>query len=79
MTRAAAPSLIELLLAAVIPPSRLKAGRKVGILAGSAFSGCSSVSMTSVPLRVVTLTGVISALNAPVSIARLALAMPLVA
>jgi hypothetical protein len=50
MTRAAAPSLIDELLAAVMPPSRAKAGRRVGILAGSAFSGCSSVSTTLGPL-----------------------------
>lgn len=41
-TNAAAPSEIELELAAVIVPSLLKAGRKVGIFSRFAFNGCSS-------------------------------------
>jgi hypothetical protein len=51
---------MEEALAAVTVPSLLKAGRRVGILAGSAFMGCSSASTTSTPLRCWTVTGVIS-------------------
>ena len=50
ITRAAAPSLIELALAAVIVPSLRKAGFRVGILAGRPCSGCSSVSTTGLAL-----------------------------
>ena len=72
-TRAAAPSEMELALAAVIVPSLAKAGLRVGILAGSAFSGCSSLSITVESLRSVTVTGVISRANAPLSVAARAL------
>ncbi len=64
-TRAAAPSEIDEALAAVMVPSGAKAGRRVGILAGSAFCGCSSAEMVSTPLRLVISTGVISASKAP--------------
>ena len=64
-TRAAAPSLMLEALAAVMVPSLLKAGRSVGILEGSPFSGCSSLSMVSVPLRVLISTAVISRSNQP--------------
>jgi hypothetical protein len=57
MTRAAAPSLIELELAAVMPPSRLKAGRRVGILVGSAFRAFVDARSPRSPLRVTTVTG----------------------
>ena len=69
ITRAAAPSEIDEALAAVMVPSLAKAGRRVGILAGSALPGCSSTLTVSLPLRVLTSTGVISASNAPLSMA----------
>ena len=70
-TRAAAPSEIEEALAAVIAPSLAKAGFRVGILAGSAFSGCSSSRLTvSTPLRPAISTGTISRSKAPLSTAR---------
>jgi hypothetical protein len=72
MTRAAAPSEIEEALAAVMVPSLAKAGRRVGILSGRALPGCSSVSTVSEPARVLTSTGVISALKAPEAMAALA-------
>ena len=59
-TRAEAPSEIELAFAAVIVPSFAKAGRKVGILSILALKGCSSLSTTTSPLRVETVTGTIS-------------------
>jgi hypothetical protein len=65
MTRAAAPSLMELALAAVTVPSLLNAGLRVGILAASALAGCSSAATVSLPLRVVTVTGVSSRSKAP--------------
>ena len=43
MTRAAAPSDIELALAAVTVPSLSKAGRRVRIFSRFAFGGCSSL------------------------------------
>jgi hypothetical protein len=51
--------------AAVIVPSFLNAGLSVGILAMSQRPGCSSVSITTSPLRPATVTGTISPLNAP--------------
>ncbi|MNV77986.1 hypothetical protein D3C71_1714510 [compost metagenome] len=69
MTRAAAPSEIEEALAAVMAPSLVKAGRRVGILAGSALPGCSSSLIVTEPLRVATSTGTISALKAPEAMA----------
>src|SRR5690606_2349185 len=59
ITRAAAPSLIEEALAAVIAPSLAKAGFRLGIFAGSAFRGCSSALTVSTPLRPATSTGTI--------------------
>ena len=73
ITRAAAPSLIEEALAAVMVPSLAKAGFRVGILAGSALAGCSSRATVSEPLRVFTSTGAISRSKAPLSDACLAL------
>ena len=65
MTRAAAPSEMDEALAAVMVPSAAKAGRRVGIFAGSALGGCSSVEITSTPLRPLTLTGTISRSKPP--------------
>ncbi|MNT56543.1 hypothetical protein D3C72_1938500 [compost metagenome] len=62
-TSADAPSLIELAFAAVIVPSFLNAGRKVGILSALALRGCSSCSTMTSPLRPDTVTGTISALK----------------
>ena len=65
MTRAAAPSEIELELAAVtVPPSR-KAGFRVGIFSGRALGGCSSVLTSVSALPAFTLTGVISQAKSP--------------
>ncbi|MNV78687.1 hypothetical protein D3C71_1721920 [compost metagenome] len=69
-TSAAAPSEMDEALAAVTVPSLAKAGFSVGILAGSAFSGCSSFSTTVSPLRPLTVTGVISLTKLPSSVAR---------
>ncbi len=71
-TTAAAPSEIELEVAAVIVPSLAKAGRSVGILSGRPLPGCSSCSTICSPLRVVTVTGTTSSAKAPDSIAALA-------
>ncbi len=71
-TSAAAPSLIELALAAVIVPSLLNAGLSVGILWGCALPGCSSVSTVVAPPRPGTSTATISPANAPLSIAAVA-------
>jgi len=51
-TRAAAPSLMLELAAAVMVPSFLNAGRRVGILSVRIFKGPSSWSMVTSPLRV---------------------------
>ena len=60
-TSAAAPSEIELELAAVtVPPSR-NAGFSVGILSGLAFGGCSSSATIVSLLPALTVTGAISA------------------
>ncbi len=72
ITSAAAPSEMEEAFAAVIAPSLAKAGLSVGILAGSAVSGCSSRVTVVEPLRPGTSTGVISRSNAPPSTAALA-------
>ena len=69
MTRAAAPSEIELALAAVMVPSFEKAGFRVGIFSGMALPGCSSSVTVTTPLRPATSTGVISALKAPEAMA----------
>src|SRR5690606_26963678 len=71
-TVAAAPSEMLEELAAVTVPSLRKAGRRPGILDTSERPGCSSVSYSTSPLRVDTLTGTISSLNAPDSIAAFA-------
>src|SRR5690606_20970021 len=64
-TVAAAPSEILDADAAVSAPSLPQAGRRLGIFAGSTLPGSSSVSTPTSPLRVLTVTGTISALNAP--------------
>ncbi len=64
---AAAPSEIDDELAAVTEPSSAKAGLSVGILSGRALRGCSSVSMVSSDLRVLTVTGTISSAAASVA------------
>ena len=69
MTSAAAPSEMDEALAAVIVPSGAKAGFNVGILDGSALSGCSSLVTVVVPLRPFTSTGVISRSKLPSSFA----------
>ena len=62
---AAAPSEIELELAAVtVPPSR-KAGLSVGIFSGFALGGCSSVATSVSALPAFTLTGAISQAKSP--------------
>ena len=63
-TSAAAPSEIDEAFAAVTVPSLAKAGFRCGIFSGRALPGCSSASIRVSPLRVVTVTGVISPLNA---------------
>ncbi|CFO08449.1 Uncharacterised protein [Bordetella pertussis] len=68
-TMAAAPSEIDDELAAVTVPSFLKAGLSVGIFSGMALVGASSVSITVSPLRPATVTGVISHLKLPSSLA----------
>ncbi len=57
ITRAAAPSLIEDALAAVMVPSLEKAGFNVGIFSGMALPGCSSSVTVTVPFRPATSTG----------------------
>jgi len=69
MTTAAAPSEIEAEEAAVMVPSFANAGFRLGIFSGMALPGCSSSLIVSTPLRVVTSTGVISALKAPEAMA----------
>jgi hypothetical protein len=64
-TKAAAPSLIEEALAAVIVPSLAKAGLRLGILEASPLAGCSSLETVSLPLRVLTSTATISRSNQP--------------
>ena len=72
MMSAAAPSEIELELAAVtVPPSR-NAGLSVAILSGFAFGGCSSVATSVSDLPAFTVTGAISQAKSPFAIARLA-------
>ena len=67
MTSAAAPSEIELELAAVtVPPSR-NAGLSVGILSGRAFGGCSSVATSVSDLPAFTPTGAISQAKSPLA------------
>ena len=64
-TVAAAPSEIEDEDAAVTVPSLRNAGFSVAIFARSTVNGVSSRSTTVSPLRPLTVTGVISAANAP--------------
>ena len=71
-TTAAAPSEIELALAAVTEPSVLNADFNRGILSGLALPGCSSVLTTISPCRLDTVTGVISSTKYPFEIAILA-------
>ncbi len=66
----AAPSLIPEALAAVTVPSFLNAVRRVAIFSMLVSGlGCSSRVTSSSPLRVFTLTAVISFLNTPPSVA----------
>jgi hypothetical protein len=62
---AAAPSEIELALAAVTVPSLRNAGFSVGILSGDALAGCSSPAITTSPFLPATVTGAISQANVP--------------
>jgi hypothetical protein len=55
--------------AGVMVPLARNAGFSPGILAGSTFSGCSSLAMTRGPAFSFTVIGTISALNAPPSTA----------
>src|SRR5438132_11151642 len=64
-TSAAAPSEIELELAAVTVPSWRNAGFSVGILSRLALNGCSSISMNFSSLPALTAIGVISQANQP--------------
>jgi hypothetical protein len=63
ITSAAAPSLMLELEAAVMVPSFLNAGLSVGILSSLTLPGPSSTLHGDSPLRVLTVTGVISALK----------------
>ena len=69
ITSAAAPSLMLELLAAVMVPSFLNAGLSVGILSSLTLPGPSSMAITVSPARPLTVTGVISAAKAPMSVA----------
>jgi len=71
-TTAAAPSEIDELVAAVIVPSFEKAGFSCGILSGRPRPGASSVSTMVSPARLLMVTGTISSLKPPLSIAALA-------
>ena len=70
---AAAPSEIELELAAVTVPSARNAGFSVGILSRLALNGCSSVSMNFCSLPALTASGVSSHANQPSRLAFCAL------
>src|SRR6267143_5666934 len=65
ITSAAAPSEIELELAAVTVPSLRKAGLSVGIFSKLALNGCSSVSMNFSSLPALIASGVSSQANQP--------------
>src|SRR5258706_15456168 len=65
ITRAAAPSEIELEFAAVTVPSLRKAGLRVGILSKLALKGCSSVLANFSSLPALMAIGVISQANQP--------------
>jgi len=56
-------------LAGVTVPSFLNAGLSAGILSICAFSGCSSLSTTTSPLRPDTVTGTTSQVKSPLLIA----------
>ena len=79
MTRAAAPSLMLELDAAVIVPSFWKAGFSVAILSSLTLPGPSSMATTTSPARPLTVTGVISVAKAPDAVAALALCTDAVA
>lgn len=72
ITSAAAPSLMLELDAAVMVPSFLKAGFRLEIFSSFTLPGPSSTDTTVSPARVLTVTGTISAANAPDSVAALA-------
>jgi hypothetical protein len=78
-TRAAAPSLMEELEAAVMVPSFLKAGLSAGILSSLILPGPSSIETRRSPLRSFTLTASISLAKAPFSVAALARATEVLA
>ena len=65
MTSAAAPSEIELELAAVTVPSLRKAGFSVGIFSMFALKGCSSISTNFSSLPTLIAMGVNSHANQP--------------
>src|SRR3954466_1695800 len=65
ITSAAAPSEIELELAAVTVPSLRKAGLRAGIFSKLALKGCSSVSMNFSSLPCLMAIGVVSQANQP--------------
>ncbi len=69
ITRAAAPSLMDEALAAVMVPSFLNTDRSVGSLSKLTWAGDSSVSMVTVPFLVLCVTGAISDLKSPLLIA----------
>jgi len=66
---AAAPSALAEEAAGVMVPLARSAGFNPGILPGSTLSGCSSLAMTRGPALSASVTGAISALNAPSSTA----------
>ncbi|MOA38389.1 hypothetical protein D3C78_1600680 [compost metagenome] len=68
-TSAAAPSEIELELAAVTEPPSRNAGFNEAILSSLAFGGCSSLLITTCSLPTVTVNGTISSLKLPSLIA----------
>ena len=72
MTKAAAPSLMDELEAAVMVPSFLNAGLSEVILSSFTLPGPSSMLTTVSPARVLTVMGVISAWKAPEAVAALA-------
>ena len=71
-TSAAAPSLIELALAAVIVPSFWNAGFRPAILSSLALKGCSSRLTSVSPPLAASVTGAISQSKLPSSLAVLA-------
>ena len=71
-TSAAAPSLIDEALAAVMVPSFLNAGFRPGILSSLALKGCSSLSNLTSPALPLTVTGAISQAKLPSVLALIA-------